>query len=138
MTITIQQMREIYKLARAFDNQGFVIPDKIRDRLNSNQLPEMAQEMISDLHGVSEYLKSFAENLLMPAYWSGIENGKGFGLFCDDEGNVNIEVDRLRVRKRSANPENLFQQIHGVSGTLIVSSVGKIKMFKKTKKGTEQ
>jgi len=125
MNITMSEIRQIYKLARALDNYGFVIPSKIKGRLDNNQLPETVQEFIDELLDGKDTLAGLI-HLFGGMFISGIQNGQGASVWFDDMDLVNLEVDILRVRKKIAAQESELQPLRCSNGTLCISTSAKI------------
>lgn len=124
--ITMADMRQFYKLARALDNYGFVIPKKIRGRLASSQLPESVQEFVDELLDGKDTLAGLI-HLFGSMFISSIQDGQGASVWLDDMDLVNLEVDILRVRKKIATRESELLPLRCSNGTLCISTSAKIK-----------
>jgi len=128
-----KETREIVEEIKGLDNIGR--PDlkyAIGKIDNIEKLPWEVEDVVDAFYDIAED-KDEKEMLikilrvLTNAFESGMEDGYGADLYEDKNGNINLEVDNLRVRNRMAVKEFLRQQIRATNGNIFVSSTGKVR-----------
>jgi hypothetical protein len=138
MNLKRNDIIEILRLIKGLDPSGLLLLSEAIGRLRSEKnLPASTELLLKNLKPLREINTEGIETLnkliklFGNAFRSDVKNGSGVNIWFDDIGSINLEVDIIRVRKKTATKENQFNALSCINGTTVFSNSAKLKLVER-------